>query len=219
MRTWAFVAQKGGGGKSSLAITLACLAQQEGEAALIIDMDRQGSCTYWRGVRGKDEPDVIAATIVELKPILRDAQRVGATLCLIDTAGHEDAVSLAAIRAAGLIIVPVRPSLLDVASIADTADLLRDADKLGKAIAVLNQVLNTEAGRKDADETAEALISFGLAVAKTRLMHSHLIQQATADGSSIVEKFGRAGGMRSGAVAPYRMLWAELNQINPKGER
>ena len=47
MRTIAFVTQKGGAGKTSLAATLAVAAAQAGETVIALDLDPQGSLAAW----------------------------------------------------------------------------------------------------------------------------------------------------------------------------
>ena len=47
MRTIAFVGQKGGSGKSTIASSLAVAAQAMGEKVCLVDMDPQGSLANW----------------------------------------------------------------------------------------------------------------------------------------------------------------------------
>ena len=58
MRTIAFATQKGGPGKSTLAIGLAVAAMQLGERVSLLDTDRQGTIANWRGRRSLPEPGV-----------------------------------------------------------------------------------------------------------------------------------------------------------------
>lgn len=48
---------------------------------------------------------------------LETAAENGATLALIDTASHTETAALAAARAASLVIIPCKPSLLDLEAI------------------------------------------------------------------------------------------------------
>jgi chromosome partitioning protein len=47
MEVLAFVTQKGGTGKSSLAVSLAVAAEQAGRRTALIDIDPQGTTTAW----------------------------------------------------------------------------------------------------------------------------------------------------------------------------
>jgi chromosome partitioning protein len=57
--TIAVVAQKGGAGKTTLAINLAAAADRAGEVALIIDTDPQASACEWASWRKGSPPEVI----------------------------------------------------------------------------------------------------------------------------------------------------------------
>ena len=62
MRVLALLAQKGGAGKSTLALHLGVLAQQEGVRTLLVDLDPQRStAAWWRGLRDYGLPVVPVA--------------------------------------------------------------------------------------------------------------------------------------------------------------
>ena len=55
MKTVAIISQKGGAGKTTLALHIATAAEQSGMRAAMLDMDPQGTAEAWAGWR-KDEP-------------------------------------------------------------------------------------------------------------------------------------------------------------------
>ena len=56
MRTVVVLQQKGGSGKTTLAINLAAAAHLDGDRALVIDMDRQASAFDWSAAREDGSP-------------------------------------------------------------------------------------------------------------------------------------------------------------------
>jgi len=61
MKTVAIISQKGGSGKTTIAVHLAVCAELHGQPTLILDLDPQASACSWLARRGEDTPEVIAA--------------------------------------------------------------------------------------------------------------------------------------------------------------
>jgi len=114
MRTIAFVSQKGGSGKSTIASSLAVAAYETKEEVCVVDMDPQGSLTRWAKIRAAGDIDVIASGAARLPALLASLERKGVTLAILDTPGAEGAASSSAMRVADLNIVPSRPSMFDM---------------------------------------------------------------------------------------------------------
>ena len=111
MYTIALIAQKGGTGKTTLAVHVAADFEGAGGSAAIVDLDPQASAALWGDKRGRS-PFVGAVPA---------ARRSGADLVVIDTAPHSESAALAAARAADLALVPLRPGLFDIAALDATA--------------------------------------------------------------------------------------------------
>jgi chromosome partitioning protein len=47
MKTIALLTEKGGSGKSTIAVHLAVCAMRQGKTAAVIDLDPQGSAAHW----------------------------------------------------------------------------------------------------------------------------------------------------------------------------
>jgi chromosome partitioning protein len=164
MKTIAVLSQKGGAGKTTLAVHLAVAAGRAGYQAAIVDLDPQTSATGWKDSRAEETPVVVSAQAARLPQVLRAADEAGAALTLIDTAPQTESPSLAAARAADLILIPCRPAILDLRAISLTVDVA----KLAGTPAVV--VLNAVPPRGPLAEEAEAAIAhYGLAVAPVRL--------------------------------------------------
>lgn len=168
MKIIAFLSQKGGAGKTTLAIHLAVAAELAGRTAVIIDLDPQASATNWKDSRKSDTPIVISAQASRLPSVLEVAKKGGADFCIIDTAPHSESASLVAARSADLILIPCRPSILDLRAIGATIDLSKIAGK--PASVVLNSVSPRGSLAKEAE----------LAVAgyNTQVAAVHIVQRA-----------------------------------------
>ena len=130
--------QKGGAGKTTLAIHLAVAAERAGQTAAIIDLDPQASAAGWGDAREDRAPAIVSVAPARLTPALQAARDSGADLVLIDTAPHAEGAALAAAREADIILIPCRAGILDLRAIGATADLVRIAGK--PAFVVLNAV-------------------------------------------------------------------------------
>ncbi|MFT3920964.1 MAG: ParA family protein [Myxococcales bacterium] len=187
MHVIAVLSQKGGAGKTTLAVHLAVAAEQAGQAAAIIDLDPQASVTGWADSRSSDAPAVVSAQASRLRQVLDVAERGGAALAIIDTAPHSESAALAAAREADLILIPCRPAILDLRAIGQTVDLARLA---GKPAAI---VLNAVPPRGTlTDEAVQAVEAYGLPVAPIYLGHracARALSHGRSGGSGI-----RAGG-------------------------
>ena len=103
MKTIAVVSQKGGSGKTTLSINIAVGAERAKKAALIVDLDPQGSAATWGDIRQLLPPPVTAITPPRLQAVLDSAESNWAVLVIIDTAPHSEQAALAAARLADLV--------------------------------------------------------------------------------------------------------------------
>jgi chromosome partitioning protein len=197
MRTITFATQKGGPGKSTLAIGLAVAAMQLGERVSLLDTDRQGTVSNWRGRRSCSQPSVEqVGDGYDLERSLRRLAGRGCTLAIIDTPGTNDLSVTGALRAADLCLIPARPTVADIEATHPTLFMLR---KLGKDFAfVLNQA---PAHNRRPTEAAAALNKIGV-LALPYIVERNDHQDALAFGLAACE-FAPEGK----AAHELRALW------------
>ena len=158
MEIWSVLSQKGGAGKTTVALHLAVAALQDGKRVLVIDVDPQQSATKWANIRESDSPRVIATITPDLPKALADATRRGVELVIIDTSPRADRDCIDICRRADFVIVPVRPSVMDIPAVEETMALIEKAGQSNKSVIVLNAVpSNTSEGA----EAAELLSTIG----------------------------------------------------------
>lgn len=199
MQTIAIVSQKGGAGKTTLAVNLATQAARSA-VALIVDTDPQATASRWGEWRQGRDPEVIdcgAPTLLAGK--LAKAAELGADLAIIDTPPHADAMARQAARLADLILIPCRPRAFDLAAIEATAELVKSTRK--PAFVVFN------AGPPRAPviyrEAAELIgEGFGLPIAPVILPERAAFHHSSATGHAAPEH--DADGK---AAAEIQALW------------
>ena len=133
----AIVAQKGGTGKTTLAVSLAVAATQAGRTAAIVDLDPQATASKWFDRREAESPAVVSAQAARLSHVLQAAGEAGADLVFIDTPPRAEQAAIAAVRAADLILIPCRPAIYDLETVTTTLDLI-NVSGAKPAAAVLN---------------------------------------------------------------------------------
>ena len=124
MKVIAVIAQKGGTGKTTLAISLAVAAQRAGRTAAIVDLDPQATASNWGDRREADSPAVVSAQPARLAQVLRAAEEGGADLVVIDTPPRAERAAMEAAKTSDLVLVPCRPSIFDLETISTTLELL-----------------------------------------------------------------------------------------------
>ena len=86
MKTIAILSNKGGTGKTTLAIHLAVAAEQASKRTAVLDLDPQDSATTWGEARGKDTPAVVPTHARHLPRMLDAANQNGTEIAIVDTA-------------------------------------------------------------------------------------------------------------------------------------
>jgi chromosome partitioning protein len=139
MYTIALIAQKGGAGKTTLAVSLAVAAGQVGLTSIVIDLDPQATSCNWKDRRKSDTPVVIDAQPSRLAAALEKAEENGVDFAVIDTPARSEQSALAAAKAADLVLIPCRPQAYDLETIPNTKEILALAGNK-PALAILNAV-------------------------------------------------------------------------------
>jgi chromosome partitioning protein len=165
MQAIALVNQKGGVGKTTLALHLATAFAAARRNTLVLDLDPQASAAEWKDARVAETPPVMAVPAARLAKVLEEAKKIGTEVLILDTAPHSEGTALTAARSADLILVPCQPSIMDLRALRKTAELLQHVKK--PTYAVLNGVAPQGTV---ADEAAKAIAEeYKLAVAPIRL--------------------------------------------------
>jgi chromosome partitioning protein len=198
--------QKGGAAKTTLCVHLAVAAERAGFKTAIIDTDPQGSASaVWGAARGGTAPPVAAVIAAELREALEAAEADGYQVVFVDTAPHTAPAIETVARSVDLAIVPVQPSILDVAATQRTIDLLRAAKVPSVAVLTRAPAKRDE----ETNETEKALEALGLPLLETWMGERKVYRRALTQGQAVAE-FDPS----SKAAKEIGKLWKEIERFN-----
>ena len=157
--------EKGGVGKTTLAVNLAAMRSRAGHDVLLIDADKQASANLWAGIRQEETRDApvhcvqkrgkgLAADIRDLATRYEDV--------VIDAGGQDSVELRAAMTIAELALFPIQPSLFDAATLETLAELVAQAQAFNTelvAAVVINRA-STNPRVTEAEEAKELITEY-----------------------------------------------------------
>ena len=182
MKTIALLSQKGGVGKTTLALHLAVGWAQRGQNVAVIDLDPQVSAAKWGDRREAARPVIRAAQAKRLPQELDTIRKAGGEIVVIDTAPRADAVILGVAKIADLVVIPCRPSILDLEAMADTLELVQTTGV--PILTVLNFVVPHV---PDSDQAEDAIAQLGVAICPIRINRRVTFSRALLQGLTAQE--------------------------------
>lgn len=182
MRIVSIISQKGGAGKTTLALNLAVASEISGKPSAIFDLDPQASSMGWKDSRSEESPAVISLHAARISYYLDTARQSGAKLVVFDTAPHSQKDALEAAQASDLILIPCKPSLVDLRAISSSVKIAQLAGK--PAVAILTQ---TQARGSLTDEAAKAIESYEISLAPMTIGNRMVFVHAFTAGKGVLE--------------------------------
>lgn len=182
MKTLAIVSRKGGAGKTTISTHLAVAAEALGIVSALFDLDPQASAAIWADHRGESFPAVMPAQYPRLASLLKQAAAQGAGLVILDTPPEADTIASAAAEHADAILIPCRPSALDLDAIGASVRIARAVGKSPFVVINAAPIQGIEV-----EEMRAALLAGGVEVAPIVLHHRKAFSARMQEGRTATE--------------------------------
>ena len=187
MKVIGFLNQKGGVGKTTLAVHVADGLARRKKRVLLVDADPQGSALDWAASRRGEPLFPVAGlprkSIRKELPVLAE----GFDFVVIDGPPRVYDVAQAAVLASDLVLIPVQPSPYDVWAAKEIVDLIHEATgykpKLKSAFVINRKIANTALGR----DVTEALAEYPIPVLGAAISQRVAFAESAAQGLTVFE--------------------------------
>jgi len=187
VRTFSVQNQKGGVGKTTVALHLAHGAATQGYRSLLIDADPQGSARQWAVARSDSPPFTIVG--MDTPVIHRDLATTaeGYDIVVIDSPPRTTDIARSAILAADLVVIPIKPSALDLWAAIDVCKLIDEAlifkPELQTAFLLNCKIVGTSVAR----EALKAIQQLDRPILKSQISERVAFVESMISGQTVLE--------------------------------
>ena len=179
--------QKGGVGKTTLAVSLAAGLSRHGLRVLLVDADQQVSALDWAELR--DDKDAFPVIGMPTQALHKELPKLASNydVMIIDGPPRVSGVARSAIMASDIVLIPVQPSPYDVWAAKEIVDLLTDIrpmrDNIKSAFVINRKIVNTAIGR----DVTEALADYDLPVLRSQICQRVSFAESAGQGKTVLD--------------------------------
>ena len=184
--------QKGGTGKTTLAVNIAREYTKRSFKTLLVDSDSQGSALRWHEKSGGELIDLTCLPVTTLdKDVIKFKDRY--ERIIIDGIPRVSPLTVCAIKAADMVLIPVQPSPYDIWATEDLVRLVKERieiteGKLKTAFVISQNIKGTILGK----EIAHELEVLGLPVLTSQTYFRQEYKKAVKEGRTVCEEMTEA---------------------------
>ena len=208
MRTIAFFSSKGGSGKSTLSIHAAVAASSQYRVVLV-DADPQGTVLAWASNRSKPTPTVVRSEPSTIRRLLDRYRDEGFSMAIMDCPPHAAAGTSMLLMAADHVVIPVQPTMPDLAATQRSLAMLRASGK------PFSFVINRAPSRAPEILQAQEALSAAAPLCPIMIGDRRVFSRALIDAAAVTEIAGQGTKASLEIVQYWRWLDTQSKETTP----
>jgi len=201
--------QKGGSGKSTIAVNICALLAVEGNDVILVDADRQTTAANWATTREENEKLTQVHCIQRydnIRETLNDLNK-RYDYVVVDAAGRDSKELRTGLVAADILIIPFKPSQPDLDTIPKMVELIGQAQELNEGLKVYGLITMAPSNPRinESNEAKEYLSYYpDITLLETIIRDRKVYRDAMSAGAGVSEMSNKK------AKAEMQLLISEL---------